>query len=128
MPAATLLSNDEAAALALSFGVALDPQKSVLRIPVTVTSTVPGAGQPAGAAATGFQVDFQPPIDVAVQYTAGEAIAFNVAPKGTYQVKVTRAGRACLPAAHPTLAASDGSVPVDVQAGYWAIGPTMSCN
>jgi hypothetical protein len=38
IPAATLLSNDEAAALAQSFGVVLDAKKSVVRIPVTVAT------------------------------------------------------------------------------------------
>jgi hypothetical protein len=123
IPAATLLSNDEGAALAQGFGVVLDPKKSVVRVPVTVAS----AGQTVPAAAGDFEITFEPPLDVPVHFVEGEAIAFNVASTGTYQVKVTRAGQACAPAAHPTLVAGDGSVPIGAQAGYWTIGPTMSC-
>jgi hypothetical protein len=123
LPAATLLSNDEGAALGQSFGVVLDPKKSVVRVPITAA----GAGQTALAPACDFHVTFQPTIDVPVHCVDGEAIAFNVAPNDAYQVTVTRAGHLCAPAAHPSLVAGDGSVPIGAQAGFWTIGPTMTC-
>jgi hypothetical protein len=122
-PPLTLLSNADAAALAQSFGVTLDPDKGVVRVPVTVGAR--GQGRP--ALASEFQVTFEPPLDVPVHYVDGEALAFNVVIYDSYQVMITRNGHVCAPASHPSLVATDGSVEVRPMTGTWTVGPTIAC-
>jgi hypothetical protein len=124
LPPLTLLSSADAASLAQSFGVSLDPDRSVLEVPVTV-----GAGpQGRPALATEFQVSFEPPLDVPVHYVDGKALAFNVVAYESYQVTITRSGHVCAPASHPSLVAPDGSVEVRPMTGTWTVGPTVACD
>ncbi len=123
LPPLTLRSNADAASLAQSFGVALDPDRGVVEVPVTVV--VGGQGTPAPASE--FQVSFEPPLDVPVHYVDGKALAFNVIAYDAYQVTVTGSGHVCAPASHPALVAADGSVEVRPMTGTWTIGPTVAC-
>jgi hypothetical protein len=122
-PSVTLLSDTEAAGLAQTFGVKLDPDKSVIRVPVTITV----GGEVRQALGSEFQVTFQPPLDVPVHYVDGGAIAFNVVAYNSYQATVLRDGRVCAPASHPTFVATDGSVVVRPMSGCWTVAPTMAC-
>jgi hypothetical protein len=123
-PPVTLLSDADAASLAQSFGVTLDPDRCVVEVPVTV-----GAGaQGRPALASEFQVSFDPPLDVPVHYVDGKALAFNVVAYSSYQVTITRSGHVCAPASHPSLVATDGSVEVRPMTGTWTVGPTVACD
>ena len=123
MPAAALPSDAEGLALAERYGVTLDGTKSVLRIPVVTSG--PGPAMPAAAGT--FQVTFAPATDGIVFCTDGEAIAFNVASGGLFDVTVSRAGRSCAPSVHLELAAPDGSVRVGALEGFFTVGPTIAC-
>ncbi|MGO9834063.1 MAG: hypothetical protein ACLP1X_07610 [Polyangiaceae bacterium] len=120
LPAATLPSNADAAALAQTFAVALDPTRVVIRIPIAV-SPLPGS-TPVAIAVTA-----QPPLDVPVQYASGEAIVFNAIPVDPYQITVTRGSSTCAPASYPASVAADGSVEVRTLSGFWTVGPAMVC-
>jgi hypothetical protein len=123
LPAATLTTNADAAALAQSFGVTLDPTRTVIRIPVALSA--PGGSTPDTAG--DFTMSTQPPLDAPVQYASGEAIVFNAIPTDSYQVIVTRGASPCVPASHPAAVAADGSVQVRTLSGFWTVGPAMVC-
>jgi hypothetical protein len=123
LPPVTLLLDAEGAALAQTFGALLDPNKSVLVVLVMESAGGPLRPTPASE----FQVIFQPPLDVSIHYTDGQAIAFNAVAYNSYQLTVVRNGRPCAPASHPDLVAADGSVGVRPMAGVWTVGPTMAC-
>jgi hypothetical protein len=122
LPTAILLTDGEAATLAQGLGATLDPGRTVIRVPLVTT-----AGGQARVPAEEFQVDLQPPLDVPIHYLDGEAIVINAVAYDSYQLKVTRAGRACATALHPSLVAADGSVEIRTMPGYWTVGPTMLC-
>jgi hypothetical protein len=123
LPTVAMRSDAEGDALAQSFGVTLDPGKSVVFVPVTVRA----GGQTRPAVAVELEVSLQPPLDVPVHYVDGNAIALNVIAYDSYQVLVRRNGHACVPASHSTLVAADGSVEVRPMSGIWSIGPDMAC-
>jgi len=120
LPAATLPTTAEAAALAQSFDVTLDPTRVVIIIPVAVTAS----SDDTSAALT---VSTQPPLDVPVQYDSGEAIVFNAIPTDSYQVTVTRGTSMCVPSSQPEAVADNGSVEVRTISGFWTVAPTMVC-
>jgi hypothetical protein len=114
---------DRRAAGAQTFGVTLDPTRTVILIPVA--PSVPGGSTPDTAG--DFTVSTQPPLDVPVQYASGEAIVFNAIATDSYQVTVTRGASTCVPASHPAAVAADGSVELRTLPGFWTVGPAMVC-
>jgi hypothetical protein len=72
-------------------------------------------------------VTFVPPLETPVVYADGEAIAFNAASSGDYEVTVRSGGQACAPAAHPGLVEPGGSVKVGALEGFFTMGPAIAC-
>jgi len=115
MGAVAMMTNDQAAAIAATFGVQVDSSQSVVRVPVLIAD---------GAA---FQVSFYPLPGAQVQYGAGEAIAINAWPNDAYRVTVMSPGRKCAPAWAPQGMAPDGSITVAALGGFWTTAPAFAC-
>jgi hypothetical protein len=119
LPAVTLLASADAVAWAKTLGVTLDPDRVVIRMPVTVAD--------AGATAAEWTVSAQPPLDQPAQYANGEVVVLNALATDSYQVTLAHRGQTCAPASHPGLVAADGSVEVRTLFGFWTVGPAMVC-
>jgi hypothetical protein len=116
-------TNAALASIARGFGITLDSTAAIVRVPI-VTAT----GSPAAALVGGeIQVTFDPPLGVSVVSVSGVATAFNVGASDQYTVTVTRSGALCVPAFHPELVDSDGSVPIGTFVGVVTVAPTMAC-
>jgi hypothetical protein len=123
LPAAPLWTVADATSVAQGLGATLGANKAAMSVPVVVA----GQDGTLPASAGDVVVSLQPAPDDPVRYARGAAVATNLAYE-TYQVTVTRGGRLCATAAHPSLVAADGSITVRVFAGTWSVGPTVVCN